>query len=82
MSRLVALLFEGADEEGDTPAAIARRSGLGHETIRRLWRHPGSRDRSGPGFFVVAAIARARGVSLDYLADETLNLPGDKARRG
>jgi hypothetical protein len=30
--------------------------------------------RSGPGFFVVAAIARARGVSLDWLASETLDL--------
>lgn len=74
VARLVEVLFEGAEDKGETPAVLAERSGLGHETIRRLWRHAGGRPRSGPGFFVVAAIARARGLSLDHLADETMRL--------
>lgn len=73
VSRLVDVLFDGAEANGETPAVLADRSGLRHETIRRLWRHAGGRPRSGPGFFVVAAIARARGVSLDLLAHEAMN---------
>ena len=69
---LVDTLFQGIGGDGDTVADLARRSGLRHETVRRLWRNPGGRKRTSPAFFVVAAIARARGLSLDQLADETL----------
>jgi len=72
VAQLIDVLFRGLGEDGDTVADIARRSGLGHETVRRLWRNPGGRNRSGPAFFVVAAIARALRVSLDQLAEETL----------
>ena len=72
VARLVELLFDGAEERGETPAVLAKKTGLGHETIRRLWRHAGGRARTGPGFFVVAAIAKARGVSLDRLAEQTV----------
>ena len=71
MTQLIDLLFRGLGDDGETVADIARRSGLGHETVRRLWRNPGGRKRTSPAFFVVAAIARARGVSLDELAEET-----------
>lgn len=76
VARLVEVLFDGAEEKGETPSVLADRSGLGHETIRRLWRHPDGKPRSGPGFFVVAAIAKARGVSLDLLADESMTPTG------
>jgi hypothetical protein len=72
VERLVALLLKDVGGDGQSVADIARRAGLGHETVRRLWRHPDGRDRSGPGFFIVAAIARARGISLDGLAEATL----------
>ena len=72
MAHLIDLLFHGLGDDGDTVADVARRSGLGHETVRRLWRNPGGRKRASPAFFVVAAIARPRGVSLDELAEETL----------
>lgn len=73
VARLVDLLFRGLADEGKTIADVARSAGLEHETVRRLWRNPGGRFRSGPGFFVVAALARARGVSLDWLASESLS---------
>lgn len=73
MAHLVALLFRGVGDDGETIADIARRSELGHETVRCLWRNAGGRKRTSPAFFVVAAIARARGVSLDQLAEETLD---------
>ena len=76
VARLVELLFEGAEDKGETPAVLADLTHLGHETIRRLWRHGGGRPRSGPGFFIVAAIARARGVSLDWLAEQTMEHHG------
>lgn len=44
-----------------------------HETVRRLCRNPDGVYRTSPGFFVVAALARARGLSLDWLAAETLD---------
>jgi hypothetical protein len=69
---LVDRLFSGVGDGSESVAAVARSAGLGHETVRRLWRNPGGRRRSGPGFFVVAAVARARGVSLDWLASESL----------
>lgn len=73
VARLVELLFKGFGDDGQSVAELARSSGLEHETVRRLWRNPGARKRSGPGFFVVAALAKARGVSLDWLASESIN---------
>jgi transcriptional regulator with XRE-family HTH domain len=81
VAHLIDVLFRGLGEDGDTVAEIARRSGLGHETVRRLWRNPGGRMRTSPAFFVVAAIARARGISLDRLAEETLAPITDEQRR-
>lgn len=75
---LTEVLFRGLDDDGDTVAAVARRSGLGHETVRRLLRNPDNRRRTSPAFFVVASIARARGISLDQLADETLGPASDE----
>jgi len=72
VQRLLDLLFRGVGEGGESIAEVARRAGLGHETVRQLWRNPSRRNRTSPAFFVVAAIARARGISLDGLADETL----------
>ena len=69
VEQLVTLLFTDFPRDGETIAEVARAAGLAHETVRRLRLHPDGRDRSGPGFFVVAAIARARGISLDRLAD-------------
>ena len=68
VSRLIALLFTGVGETGHTVADVARSAGLGHETVRSLWRNPSGKERYGPGFFIVAGIARARGLSLDELA--------------
>jgi hypothetical protein len=68
VGRLVSALFIDLEEAGDTIAEIARRAELGHETVRRLWRNPGHRLRTGPSFLIVAAIARARRLSLDELA--------------
>ena len=79
VARLTELLFGGLADGGDTVAEVSRRSGLGHETVRRLWRNPGNTKRTSPAFFVVAAIARARGVSLDHLADETLGPLGEES---
>jgi hypothetical protein len=72
----VDLLFRGFGDDGETLADLARSSGLEHETVRNLWRNPGARKRSGPGFFVVAAVARARNVSLDWLASESADGQG------
>ena len=72
VQHLLELLFRGLGEGDETVADVARRAGLGHETVRNLWRNPGMRRRTSPAFFVVAAIARARGISLDVLAAETL----------
>jgi len=69
---LLGALFKDLDRGGETIADVARHAGLAHETVRRLWKNPTGRDRSGPGFFVVAAIARARGISLETLADAAL----------
>lgn len=71
VEQLVTQLFTEFPRDGETIAEVARAAGLAHETVRRLRLHPDGRDRSGPGFFVVAAIARARGVSLDRLAEST-----------
>lgn len=73
VARLVDLLFGSLGDDGETIADLARAAGLEHETVRRLWRNPGGRRRSGPGFFVVAALAQARGVSLDWLASHSLD---------
>jgi len=62
-------LFAGFDEQAETIADIARAAELPHETVRRLYRNPDERNRSGPGFFIVEAIARARGVPLGDLVD-------------
>ena len=75
VERLRAALFDGIEETGETIASIARRSGVGPETIRRLYRNPGPHLRTGPSFLVVAAIARARGLSLDTLAESALHEP-------
>ena len=72
VARLAYLLFNGARDQGKTIADVAREAGLEHETVRRLCRNPGGGYRTSPGFFVVAALARARGLSLDWLAAETL----------
>lgn len=72
MDDLVTRLFHDFGRNGETVAEVARAAGLSHETVRRLRRHPDGKDRSGPGFFVVAAIARARGISLDGLAESTV----------
>jgi len=80
VAQLVALLFDDFGGDGETIADLARGAGLSHETVRRLCRHPDGKDRSGPGFFVVAAIARARGVSLDRLAE--LTIPSQSIRQG
>lgn len=77
VARLVDLLFEGLGGQGETIADVARSAGLEHETVRRLCRNPGGRYRTSPGFFVVAALARARGLSLDWLAAETLGYKSD-----
>lgn len=69
---LLGALFKDLGKGGETIADVARNAGLAHETVRRLCKNPTGRDRSGPGFFVVAAIARARGISLETLADATL----------
>lgn len=71
---LLGALFKDLGRGGETIADVARDAGLAHETVRRLLKNPTGRDRSGPGFFVVAAIARARGVSLETIADATLPL--------
>ena len=73
VARLVDRLFDGLGDEGKTIADVAREAGLEHETVRRLCRNPGGGYRTSPGFFVVAALARARGLSLDWLAAETLD---------
>jgi hypothetical protein len=69
VQRMVHRLFTGFGQGGETLADLARRADLPHETIRRILRNPGGRNRSGPGFFIVVAIARARGISLDELAE-------------
>ena len=81
MSRLVELLFRGFCNERGAIAVLAREARLEHETVRALLHNPGGRRRTSPAFFVVAAIARARGISLDYLAAETLDLNRDDQRR-
>lgn len=73
VARLVDLLFEGLEEQGKTVADIAREAGLQHETVRRLRRNPGGRYRTSPSFFIVVALARASGLSLDWLAAETVD---------
>lgn len=68
VDQLVQALFLGAEASGESAADIARRADLNPETVRRIWRNPGSRSRSGPSFLIVAAIAKARDISLDDLA--------------
>lgn len=75
VERLRTALFDGIEETGESIASIARRSSVGPETIRRLYRNPGPSLRTGPSFLVVAAIARARGLSLDTLAESVLSAP-------
>lgn len=71
VQRLVGLLLASVDDKNRTVADVATEAGLPHETVRRLRRNPGGKSRSGPGFFVVAALARAQGLSLDELAART-----------
>lgn len=80
VARLVEKLFDGLGEDGKTIADLAREAGLEHETVRRLCRNPGGAYRTSPGFFVVAALARARGLSLDWLAAETLDYASEPWR--
>lgn len=68
--RLSELLFTAVADETSTVAQIARDAGLCHETVRRLCVSPAESFRYGPGFFVVAPIARAQGLSLDAVARE------------
>lgn len=74
VDRLVGLLFSGFEAERGSIADLARRANLGHETVRRLRRNPGPHLRAGPSFFVVAAIAHARGLSLDQIAEATIEV--------
>lgn len=67
MQALVDQLFVGVNDGEVTVAEIAKRAGLGYETVRSLLRGT-SRPRYGPGFFIVAAIAHARDLSLDALS--------------
>ena len=80
LAQLVTLLFDDFGRDGATIAELARGAGLSHETVRRLRLHPDGTDRYGPGFFVIAAIARVRGMSLDHLAEVTV--PAQPIRQG
>lgn len=80
VSRLVQLLFNDFADERGAIAALASAARLEHETVRALLRNPGGRKRTSPAFFVVASIARARGISLDAIAEETLDLDLDAQR--
>ena len=82
VERLRIMLFDGIEDAGESVASIARRCDLGHETIRRLYRNPGDGLRTGPTFFVVAAIARARGLSLDSLAERAMQKPAGQEVAG
>ena len=82
VERLRVMLFDGIEDNGESVASLARRCDLGHETIRRLYRNPGKCLRTGPTFFVVAAIARARGLSLDSLADGAMQEPAGQEAAG
>lgn len=82
VERLRVMLFDGIEDDGESVASLARRCGLGHETIRRLYRNPGDSLRTGPTFFVVAAIARARGLSLDSLAEGAMQEPAGQEATG
>jgi transcriptional regulator with XRE-family HTH domain len=62
----------------DSPPAVsaedvARRAGLSVETVRRIEKQA----TPDPGFFTVARIARSLGLSLDYVADQTLEIPNE-----
>ena len=82
VERLRTALFDGFEDARGSIASIARRSDLGPEAVRRLYRNPGPRLRTGPSFLVVAAIARARGLSLDNLAESAFQEPaGQQAAR-
>jgi hypothetical protein len=72
VNQLVSQLFSGLETSGETIADIARRADRAHETVRRLHRNPTGANRSGPGFFIVAAIAKARSISLDELTETEL----------
>lgn len=72
---LVGALFEGLDDAGESLAETAAAAGMEYETVRSLLRPGQRRLRAGPGFLVVASIARARGVSLDAIADQVPGLP-------
>jgi hypothetical protein len=68
VERLLRRLFRGLDDGETSVAALAADAGLGHETVRRLWRNPSQGQRYSPAFFVIADLARAAGISLDALA--------------
>lgn len=68
--RLTGALFAAVDDGNLTVAQLAEAAGLKHETVRRLRVNPAQRNRYGPGFFIVAAIAQAQGLSLDEIATE------------
>ncbi len=70
VARLARLLFRSVDDGVLTVAQLARDARLEHETVRSLRVNPSQRQRYGPGFFIVAALARAQGLSLDAIADE------------
>lgn len=80
MRILVDALFEGIDDSESLPET-AEAAGVEYETVRSLLRPPTDRYRSGPGFFVVAAIARARGMSLDSIANQVPGLPPIRQRK-
>lgn len=72
---LVSTLFDGFDRQAESLSDLAEAADLGYETVRSLLRPPARQLRSGPGFLVVASIARARGVSLDEIAAQIPGLP-------
>lgn len=82
VERLRLMLFDGIENSEESVASIARRCDLGHETVRRLYQNPGDGLRTGPTFFVVAAIARARGLSLDSLAEGAMQEPAGQEVAG
>lgn len=66
---LIDALFHRFPSESETVTDLAQKAGLGHETVRVLQKR--LQSSSGPGFLVVADLARARGISLDQLAEQT-----------
>lgn len=65
---LVAALFDGFEPQWGAIAELAARADVNAETVRQLLKNPKGRNRFDAGFFLVADVARARGLSLDDVA--------------